>query len=412
MTHSSYQDRRADPETDASEPVRRRRTLLVIGPEPPPWTGMEVSTLAMLDELRAAGIPVARVDTADPGDSLANRSRWTMRNVRVALQHVGLAARHAFRPTVSAVYVPISQERPAFYRDALFMLIARVARKPVIVHLHGGAFARYYEGENAGMRALIRATVGRAALGIVLSERMRPALECVLPSSRVTRVEIGVDISETESEKRADDGFQALFLSTLVPEKGVFAFIEGVALARRERPDVRGVLAGNWISDDAKTAVEDLVRDLDAGDALSFVGTVTGAEKAALFRRSDVFCLPTTYALEGTPSVVVEAMAAGIPVVATSWAGIPDLVDDGRTGILIDKPSPQLLAEKLVFLADRPDVRSAMGAAGHARYLERFTQRAFGRRIVGALTPFVGARAERSSHAFEHGLARRILRRG
>ena len=388
------------------------RALLVIGPEPPPWTGMEVSTLAMLNELRAAGIAVVRVNTADPEDSLANRSHWTIRNVRVALQHVALAFRHAFRPSVSAVYVPISQERPAFYRDALFMLAARLARKPVVVHLHGGAFAQYYDAENAAMRALIRATVGRAALGIVLSERIRPALECVLPPTRVTPVEIGVDIPELRSEERVGDGFQALFLSALVPEKGVLVFIEAIALARRERPHVRGVLAGNWIGEDAKAAVQKLVRDLGAKDAVSFVGTVTGQEKAALFGRSDVFCLPTTYALEGTPSVVVEAMAAEIPVVATAWAGIPDLVDEGRTGILIDEPSPELLADKLVFLADHPEIRSAMGTAGRARYLERFTQRAFGRRIVGALSPFVAARDGWSSHAFEDGPARRALRRG
>jgi glycosyltransferase involved in cell wall biosynthesis len=370
-----------------------RRRLLVIGPEPPPWTGMEVSTLALLRELRNAGIELERVNTADPADSLVNRSRWTVRNVRLALEHVVSASRKAFRRDVSAVYVPISQERPAFYRDALFILVARLARKPVVVHLHGGAFGQFYRSEPVAMRALIRVTVGRASLGIVLSERIRPALECVLPSSRVTPVEIGVDVDDAREDwaPREGDTFRALFLSTLVPEKGLLVFVEAVALAHRDRPHIVGAVAGNWVGGETRAAAERLARELGATEFVSLVGTVTGAEKARLFRESNVFCLPTYYPLEGTPSVVVEAMAAGIPVVATAWAGLPDLVEDGRTGILLDEPSPALLAEKLVLLADRPELRAAMGAAGRARYRERFTQAAFGRRVVAALAPFVGA---------------------
>src|SRR5437773_359521 len=55
--------------------------LLVIGPEPPPLTGMEVATRTLVDELRRAGVPVVRVDTADRGDDLGNRARWTPHNV-------------------------------------------------------------------------------------------------------------------------------------------------------------------------------------------------------------------------------------------------------------------------------------------------------------------------------------------
>lgn len=349
---------------------------------------MEISTQALVAELRRAGLPFARVNTNDPHDELSNRGRWTAHNVWLALRHIRQALREAFRRDVCAVYVPISQERPAFYRDALLILIARVARKPVVVHLHGGAFADFFARENRPMKALIRATVGRAALGIVLSERLRPALECVLPRERVTPVLIGVDIPASDGSPPAPDGhLRALFFSTLLPEKGLFVFIKALAIARRQVPELHGEIAGNWTGN-VRVEAERRVRELGLADAVAFTGTVSGDDKVRMFERATLLCLPTFFQLEGTPSVVVEAMAAGVPVVATAWRGIPDLV--GEAGVLVPEPSPELFAHELVRLARDRELRARLARAGRDRYREHFTQQAFGRRIVQALAPFVG----------------------
>jgi glycosyltransferase involved in cell wall biosynthesis len=357
---------------------------------------MEVSTLALLNELRSAGIPLARVNTSDPGDSLANRGSWTARNARVALHHIASVARQVARGDVAAVYVPISQERPAFYRDALFLIVARAARKQTIVHLHGGAFADFYRDERPWMRALIRATVGRSALGIVLSDRLRPALECVLPASRVTVVLIGVDVpsNAARAPRERDDAVLALFFSTLLPEKGLFVFLEAVAEARASRPQLQAEVAGNWFGAETEALARRRVAELGIADAVTFTGTVSGEAKAAMFQRADVFCFPSFYALEGTPSVVIEAMAASLPVLATAWRGIPDLV--GETGVLVDEPEPSVIAKELICLVDDPERRQELGAAAARRYREQFTQAAFGRRIVAALAPHVGVRADGS----------------
>ena len=361
---------------------------------------MEVSTKALIDELQKAGIPLARVNTSDPEDEHFNRGRWTMHNAAMAARHLVQAATQTFRGDVAAVYVPVSQERPAFYRDAIFILLARAARKPVAVHLHGGGFCRFYENETRAMRALIRATVGSAELGIVLSERLRSALRCVLPDDRLTPVLIGVDVNvgsraEAPERRSTEDGeVRLFFLSTLVRPKGVLVFLEAFALARRQRPQLRATLAGAWGDAAFRSEVLARIAELGIGDALDMPGPVSGDQKARLFETADVFCFPTFYDLEGTPSTVVEAMAAELPVIATAWAGIPDLVVDGETAILLDIPSPELLAEKLVLLADDRELRRRLGAAGRRRYLRHFTQRAFGERIVSALAPLVeGGRA-------------------
>jgi glycosyltransferase involved in cell wall biosynthesis len=379
--------------TDAADAAdgARPRALLVIGPEPPPATGMEIATQALLAELRRAQVRYVRVDTADPGDALGNRGHWTPHNVLLAFRHLADAVRKVARPGIGAVYIPIAQEFPALFRDLSFILIARMFRKPVIVHLHGGAFGDFFQSRSRPMRRLLTAAFGGVGLGIVLTERLRPALECILPPSRVVAVPNGVDLLEvpTVDEERLDDAITVLFLSSLFPSKGVLVFLEALAQARKHQPAIRGVVAGSWPSRELRGDILGLASDLALQDVVDFVGPVHGAEKTRLLRRADIFCFPSFYPLEGQPLVVIEAMAAGLPVVATAWRGIADTVVDGETGFLVDAPVPELVAEKLVYLADNREERRHMSASGRRRYEQLYTQRAFGERMVRALEPFL-----------------------
>ena len=369
-----------------------RRMILVIGPEPPPLTGMEMATRALLEEARRGEIPVVRVNTSDADDELGNRARWTPRNVRVALGHLLHAARGTLRRDVAAVYLPIAQEFPALFRDIAFVGLGLVARKPVLVHLHGGKFADFYAGASRLERLLVRWSIGRSRVGIVLTERLRPELECLLPPSRVAVVPNGIDLPELDGASgraRGSDGeVRVLFLSSLFLWKGILLFVDAFAAAHAELPSLRASVAGDWPSDLERDAVLGRVRELGLEEAITFVGKVDGEVKTALFRSSDVFCF-TSIVREGQPLVVIEAMAAGLPVVASDWPGIADTVRDGETGYLVADLTPEAFAARLVELAHDPERREVLGRAGRERYEREFTQRAFGDRMVSVLEPFV-----------------------
>ena len=368
-----------------------RAALLVIGPEPPPWSGMEVSTKIMVDELRRAGVPFRRVDTADPGGT-EGREQWNLHNVLLGLKHVAQVALALARRDVSAVYVPVSQGLPGYYRDAAFLLLGRVARKPLIVHIHGGAFCRFYAAQRPPIRVLIRATAGNAALAIVLSEHLRYAIDCLVRNERIRAVPIGVDDAYADHVPEAHDGeLRLLFLSILLREKGVLVFVEALGRACRRRPFIRATVAGQWFDPVVKGEVERLVDEYDLDGHIDFVGVVSGERKHDLLRSADLFCLPTFYPLEGTPSVICEALGASNPVLATNWAGIPDLVHNGVEGLLLAEPDPEAFADAIVELADDPERRLAMARAARARYEREFTREAFGERIVAVLRPFVSA---------------------
>jgi glycosyltransferase involved in cell wall biosynthesis len=373
--------------------------LLVVGPEPPPFTGMEVAMQALVAELRRASVPYLRIDTADPTDKLGNRGRWTFHNVCGAFGHIVTAVRRMNRKDVAAVYVPIAQEFPALLRDLAFIALARLAKKPVAIHLHGGAFAEFYNSNPRGVRWIIRTVMHGASAGIVLTDRLRPALECVLPASRITVVPNGIDLQRIDDIERGEDenAITVLFLSSLFPSKGVLVFIQALSLARKIEPALHGVIAGSWLTPEMRDNAVALVRRLSLEEAVDFVGPVEGAEKTGLLRRADIFCFPSFYPLEGQPLVVIEAMAAGLPVVATAWRGIADTVVDGETGFLVDKPLPELVAERVVYLAKNAEERARMGAAAQTRYERLYTQRAFGVRMVRVLLPLLDEEPSRSS---------------
>jgi glycosyltransferase involved in cell wall biosynthesis len=353
---------------------------------------MELATQALLVELRRASVPVLRVDTADPTDELGNRGRWTVHNIWLALAHLGAVARKSALRDVRAVYLPIAQEFPGLVRDLAFVLVPRLFGKPVIIHLHGGSFCTFFDRQSRFVRFLLRAVLGGAARGIVLTEALKPALACVLPSSRLVVVQNGVDLPNVDPVRAepARESVTVLFLSSLFPSKGLLVFIEALAQAREREPRLRGVVAGPWPSRDVEKEARALVRRLLPEAVLNFTGPVGGVEKTRALMAADIFCLPSFYPQEGQPLVIIEAMAAGLPVVSTRWKGIPETVVDGETGLLVDHARADLVADKLAVLAADPALRRKLGQNGRARYEALYTQEAFGRRMVDALQPFLG----------------------
>lgn len=124
--------------------------------------------------------------------------------------------------------------------------------------------------------------------------------------------------------------------------------------------------------------------------------------------QADIFCLPSHYPQEGQPLVVLEAMAAELPVVATAWRGIADTVVDGVTGFLVPISDPVAVSSKLAELVDDPDLRRRMGAEGRRRHEAHYTQKAFGARMLQVLEPWASMADGPASDARLNRLDRRV----
>lgn len=355
-----------------------RPSVVVIGPAPPPYHGPAINTRAILDhpDLNRR-FRLLHLDIADRR-SIENIGRIDLTNIRLALQH-GLAflvllARE--RPDI--VYVPVSQGIPGFLRDCLFMIPALATSRRLVIHLRGSYFRTFYQSQSAPVRAAIRAILARTARVIVLGERLRPIFAGLTPDERIAVVPNGLDPSpyerlRPENRTDAERSVELLFLGNLVREKGFWQTLEAFAVVARRKPEARLSLAGQFYQGADKALAKAFVRAAGIEDRVQFLGLVSGDEKVRLLLGSDVLVFPTYYPYEGHPMVVLEAMAAGLPVVTTDWAAIPETVLDGETGIVVpprDLGALTAAIERLI--ADAP-LRRRMGDAGLRRFREHYT---------------------------------------
>jgi len=150
------------------------------------------------------------------------------------------------------------------------------------------------------------------------------------------------------------------------PLKGHAHLLDAVALLRKHFPRLRLIVAGDGTE---RAPLEQQARALGLADAVRFVGHRD--DIPALLHAADLFVLPSLR--EGMPNTALEAMAAGLPVVASAVDGVPEVVADGETGLLVSPGDPQMLHDLIGRLLTERDFAAALGTAGRQRVLDHFT---------------------------------------
>ena len=350
--------------------------LIVIGPLPPPYHGVTISTeLVLANEDVRNRFAVEHLDTSDHRPH-QNVGRWDRTNVRLALGTARIL-RRMLRGPKGVVYLPVSQSAPGFLRDSLYVDLATRCGWKVAVHLRGSDFARFFEQSPRPLRLWIRATLRRVSSVAVMGESLRWVFDGLVPSERIAVVPNGTPEPHPNGARR--DGETVLFLSNLRRRKGVVEAVEAARLVLERRPRTRFLFVGEWEDGPLEHALR---RRASAADGrIAFMPSVVGQQKHDLLASCSVLLFPPTEP-EGHPRVVLEALAAGLPVVTTNRGAIAETVVDGVSGFVLEHPEPEQLSERLLRLLSDEDLRRRMSEAARQRYLERFTQRRADRRFA------------------------------
>lgn len=358
------------------EPMMTRPSLLLIGPTPPPFHGVAVAVQTLLQSCVVEQFRVWHLDLADRR-GIQHVNKPDMHDVSLFVKQwlrlLGMLACGC--PTLT--YLVLSQSTIGFLRDSFLIWPSYLRGSHIVLHLHGGNFRDWLHGRSWLMKVYVQTILKRVTRVIVLGETLKFQFEGLVEHSRIVVVANGIEWEDSRFHRKVTDSrsrHRILHLSTLSHLKGALVLIEAIPLVVRRRRDVEFVFAGPWSHAEDKQWAEQFIAQQDIAKYIRFSGQVDGEEKRSLFSSADIFVFPGVQQ-EGQPLVVLEAMAAGLPVIFTDRGCLRDTVVNGETGLEVSINDPRQLADRILCLLDHPDDMETMGRRARQRYEDRYTKK-------------------------------------
>jgi glycosyltransferase involved in cell wall biosynthesis len=263
---------------------------------------------------------------------------------------------------------------------AVGRVAAMLCRVPVVVHtFHGHVFRGYFSPAKTRLFVAIERGLGRGSSALVaVSPKVRDELLEFGVGVRedIHVVPLGLDLErfrdydEPRADARAalglpDAAFVTSIVARLAPIKAHEVFLEAARRVRAAHPRAIFLIVGGG---ERNEELQALAARLGLGESVRFLGWRADLER--IYRASDAVAL--TSRNEGSPVALIEAMAAGCPVVSTCVGGVPDVVTDNETGLLVAMDDAAGLADAVGRLARARALGEALGAAAQARVMERY----------------------------------------
>ena len=255
----------------------------------------------------------------------------------------------------------------SFKRKSMMAAMAHKAGKRIILHEHSGEFARDFEAGDDTYREMVRDVFNGAERVIVLSEEWKDyfAENVMRDAGRLAVLHNGVPVPADPCSPCSHQ--DVLFLGRLDANKSPDVLLRAAKDALSAVPDMRIVFGGDG-DIDRYTA---LAKKLGIADRCDFLGWVAGEDKERLLNQAGIYCLPSKN--EAMPLSVMEAMAHGVPVISTRVGGVPQLIEDGVDGFLMDVDDVEGLSDLLLRLSGSSELRGVIGLAGRVKIARKFS---------------------------------------
>jgi glycosyltransferase involved in cell wall biosynthesis len=339
---------------EAGEAMR----LGIVAPRPPQIGGVSSVAEWLVDHEAEIG---CRYDPFDlyrpPGNEMGGRVRLATipRQARLVLRYLSW-----LRDAPRVVHFCVSCSPTGLPRDLLYLALARAAHKTTIAHIHGSRLSARDQTRPfaAGLRLLrafadevvaVAPTVGR-----VLDER---GIDCL-----VIMNPIRFGTSSPPARAPRDAGrIRLLFVGWYGRRKGCFDLVEALERVRSRGVDATLTFVGTEEVRGEESGLRALVDRLGLAEAVEFPGSMGREDLSGAYAAADVICLPSYQEL--LPMSLLEGMAFGLPALATRVGGIPDLVDDGASGLLVEPGDVEAIADAVELWAGDPARLAEMGEA-------------------------------------------------
>jgi glycosyltransferase involved in cell wall biosynthesis/GT2 family glycosyltransferase len=373
-----------------SEPKQHGMSVCLLSQSLPDVSpgGIATYTSALARGLRRLGCTVHIVSKGDRYDSQLRDGIWHHTAAPIAMgrgdrleTHATAARNLAYSNGVRAKLLDIHArwgidviESPNW--DAEGLLAAVEHRAPMVVRAHSPLF-KVAETQGWEITADLEECIALEALLLRHADVVTGSTRAILglmegmvdPDARTALLPLGLDVQAEADTMPRNGTCKVLFVGRLEPRKGILTLLDAMPTVLEQSASVEFHIAG--ADESGPASWRQLWEHAGGHERVKFHGEVSAGELLRLYRECDVFVAPSTY--ESFGLVYLEAMAHGKPVIGCRTGGVPEVVADGETGILIPPGDSSSLARAILRLAEDGEFANRLGSAGLARYRDSFT---------------------------------------
>ncbi|MGH8314085.1 MAG: glycosyltransferase family 4 protein [Steroidobacterales bacterium] len=339
----------------------KRPVALALGPHRGAASGVSAHVNNLLASSLSRDFALLHFQVGTEGRNEGPIARWW----RLVASPFALA-REIVTTGTTIVHINTSLNRRAFWRDLVYLVVAKLCDARVIYQVHGGALPFEFCAGKPVLRAALRRALAAVDVVVVLARIELEAYRRFAPGRPIELIPNAIDFTAYRSLKRRQPRPEApvhiVYLGRLVREKGVYELLRGFASACAAGANARLTIAGQ--GPDEKR-LEHAATNLGLRADVQFLEPAFGLQKLQLLASADLFVL-ASYS-EGLPYALLEGMAAGAAIIATPVGAIPDVVVPGVHGLFVPTHDSHAIGRAITQLAADRELLARMGAATRAR---------------------------------------------
>jgi len=363
----------------ASRTTDMKPRVLISGHLPPPIGGIATYFLALLDSSLPDLVDLSFVQTSSQNRALSSSGQFTLANFFSAISDCERFTWELIKhhPKVTHISTAFGA---SFLKHSVCVWIAKIGGSRVLLHPRCSISVLYFDRPKWWQwyfRLVVRQTSGVLALS-----REWIQLSSIVPSCKIYYLPNAID--QTSYRKIAEERLaqheesaplRILYLGYVGKDKGSFDLLKAAKILSSTGKSVTINIVGDELHPGEKDQLTERIRVEGLGDFVHLRPAVYKTEKLDYFREADIFVYPSYH--EGLPNAVLEAMACALPIVATNVGGIPDQIEDGINGILVNPRQPEELANALAKLLDEKVLRKKMQKMSHQFAMEKYDMKQY-----------------------------------
>lgn len=339
----------------------KKKTVLMIGIYPPVVGGITTHIQTILNSSIAKKYKIIEFSTNRPTLGVY-RSKFEynaifdlsilllIKSFLVTFKNIIKSPIYLFSKKIDIVHIH-TPDYLIFWENSMYLVISKIFNKKTIIHIHATSFPDFYKNSNRVFKILIKKILNMSDKTIILSKNQISFYKSILDDKKIMVLNNTVDFNKYNKDvlKNHKDIVEVVFIGGKeAKRKGIEDIIKSIQVLKDKK--IKIIILG-----DVDKRYISICKSKDIDKYVEFKGFVTELDKINILNKSDIYILPS-YA-EGLPISILEAMSAGLAVVSTFVGSIPDVIEIGENGYLINPGEYKKLAYFIKFLAENEEIR-------------------------------------------------------